>query len=58
MNAKMSVFAVCVERINICCYIICMTVPLMQKYDDNDNVSDFLDLMFSNFLLPYITSPT
>ena len=28
MNAKISVFAICVKAINICYYIICMTGPL------------------------------
>ena len=28
------------------------------KYDKDCNVSDFLNTMYSNLLLPYITSPT
>ena len=31
MNAKISVFAICVEAIIHCYYIICMTVPLKAK---------------------------
>ena len=28
------------------------------KYDQNSNISDFLDLMYSSLLLPHIFSPT
>ena len=28
------------------------------KYDQNSNITDFLDLMYSSFLLPPIFSPT
>ena len=30
----------------------------LQKYDKDCNVSDFLDTMYSNLLLPHIASPT
>ena len=30
----------------------------LSKYDKDCNVSDFLDTMYSNLLLPHITSPT